>query len=807
MNGLLQDLKYGLRTILNSPGFSVVAILTLAIGIGATTAIFSVADAAIFRGLPYTEPDRLYHLWEGTPQAEFPRREASWPDFIDWRRNQVFEECAAYVGGNASLVGDGEPERIFTPGASANFFRLLGVNAELGRTFKSGDDNPGAERVAILTHSFWMRKFAGDADVIGRSIELSGIKFTIVGVLPESFSFALRPADIWIAYQPSGNQMSRRGMHGTNVIARLRKGVTIDRAYAEMNTIAQRIAVEHKESHAGTGIILMPLADEILGPVKSIVMALLAAVGLVLLISCSNVAGLMIARSTARQKEVSVRLALGAGRLRLVRQLLTESLLLSLAGGIGGLLIAYWGVDVLTALIPQDLARFMPYLGNVGIDSRILLFALAVSIITGLAFGLAPAIRSSYLNPNDALKSSSRSIGPGGHNRIRQSLVIAEIAVAVVLLVGAGLMVRSLVTLLSVDPGFKAQNLLTMTVSVPRNRYQEPQKLAAFHRNLIERAGRVPGVESSGIVNMLPLTSGDTNHLVIAGRPAPPPGFEIEANYREVSGDYWKAAGIPLIAGRGFDQRDDADSPQVTIINRSFAEKYFGVNRAVGQRVFYPGNPESQLEIVGVVGDVKITGLDADIKPVMYVPLAQSPSYTINLVIRSAIEPESLVSAVRSAIREIEPIAVVYNASTMDEKISQSVAAFTRRYPAVLMGVFAAVAVLLASIGIYGMISYSVIRQTRDIGVRMALGADPRRIFGMLIRQGMLVVLAGLAIGIPASLGVAGFLRSLLYQVDSVDTVVYTSVVIGLAVIAGCSCMIPALRASKIDPMTALRDE
>lgn len=807
MDGIIQDLRYGFRSLIKEPGYTAVAILTLAIGIGASTAIFTVADAALFKGLPYKDPDNLFHLWEGTPQQDFPRREASWPDYQDWRNSQVFEAVAAYTGGGGTLMGRGEPERIFTPGASANFFSVLGVAPALGRSFQTGDDRPGAERVALLTHSFWKKKFAGDRNIPGKTINISGIAFTIVGVLPESFRFALRPADIWIAYRPSEMQMTRRGMHGTNVIARLRDGVSLERAQAEMGVIASRIEQEHKDSHAGTNIIMTPLLDEMVGPVKPILMALLLAVGFVLLIACSNVAGLTLARSSARSREIAIRAALGAGRFRVIRQLMTESLLLALLGGAAGLLIAYWGVDILVALIPREQAMSMPYLDDLDLDVRVLGFTTLISVMTGIVFGLAPALQASKLNLNEVLKSGSGSLGSSGRHKLRNILVVAEVALAVVLLIGAGLMIKSFLSLLKVDPGFNPQNLLTMTVSIPRSKYREPSKVVGIYQELEKRIESLPGAAASGIVNILPLIGGDTNRLLIEGRPIPPPGYEIEANFREISGSYFRTAGIPLMAGRFFDHRDNADSTPVVIINKSFANKFFDKTDPVGQRIYFPGNADSPIGIVGVVGDVHITGLDEEIKPVMYIPMAQSVSNTVSLLIRTRIDPKTMVNAVRAATAKLEPDAVIYNTMTMDEKIRSSEAAFIRQYPAVLIGIFAAVAMILAAIGIYGLISYSVIRQTHDIGVRMALGARPVHILGMQMKHGMVLVFYGVGVGIVAAAGLMRLLQSLLFQVGTTDTTIYLMVITVLTAVAMGACFIPALRATKVNPLAALRTD
>jgi predicted permease len=806
MQKLLQDLRYALRTLLKKPGFALIAIVTLALGIGGSTAIFTVVDAALLRGLPYKSPEQLYHLWERRPQQEFSQREFSYPDYQDYQQNGVFE-IAAYTGGGGIMSGRGEPERIFTPSATANFFSVLGVEPIIGRTFQPGEDKPGAPRVTVLTFGMWQRRFGGDAGIIGQSLTLNGDSYTVIGVLPASFQFALRTADLWRPYQPTEAQLTRRFMHGTNVIGRLKPGVSVEQAQTELSVIASRIEQEHNQSHAGTGVRLIPLQEQVVGQVKPILLVLLAAVGFVLLIACANVASLMLTRAISRQKEVAIRAALGASRWRVVRQLLTESVLLSLAGGVAGLLIAYWGVDALVAALPDNQINSLPFLKSLHIDARILGFSFGLSLLTGIVFGLAPALQSSRLDLNEVLKEGGRATSGGARHRLRSVFVMTEIALAVVLLVGAGLMLKSLLRLLQTNVGFNADNVLTMTVALPPAKYTEPNRQVSFHEQLKERVQSLPGVRGTGTVNILPLQGGNTTRFIVEGDPVPPPGQETEANFRIVDESYFQTLGIPLMAGRMFDERDKADASGVVIIGKTVADRIFAGRDAVGRRINYASSQGPPDLIVGVVGDVKIAGLDEAIRPVLYYPYRQGPSMVTNLVVRTNADPTALSGAIRNETRQLEPDVAMFGIREMEDLIADSPAAFMRRFPALLIGIFAGVALLLASIGIYGVVSYSVSQQTHYIGVRMALGAQASDILKMVLKQGLVVSLAGMAIGVVAALGLMRLLRSLLYEVGTNDFGTFAIVVGTLFVVALLASYIPARRATKVDPLVALRYE
>ncbi len=807
MRKLLQDVRYAVRTMLNKPGFTLIAIMTLAIGIGASAAIFTVVDAALLRGLPYKSPERLYHLWESTPQKEFAQREFSYPDYQDYQKNQVLEGVAAYTGGGAIMSGRGEPERVLAPAASANFFSLLGVEPLIGRTFQSGEDKPGAPRVTVLTYGMWQRRFGGDKNILGQSLTLNGDSYTIIGVLPAGFQFALRSADLWRPYQPTEAQLTRRFLHGTNLIGRLKPEVSPQQAQTELSVIASRIEQENKQSHAGTSLKFIPLQEQVVGPVKPILLVLLAAVGFVMLIACANVASLLLTRSLARQKEVAIRTALGASRWRVIRQLLTESILLSLAGGVLGVLIAYWGVGGLVAALPETQLNALPFLKSLHLDASILAFSFGLSLVTGIVFGLAPALQSSRLDLNEVLKEGGRSSAGGAGHRLRSVLVTSEIALAVVLLVGAGLMMKSLLRLLQSNVGFNPQNVLTMTVVLPPGKYTDAARQISFHEQLKERVQSLPGVSGVGTVDNLPLQGGNTTRFSVEGDPIPAPGQAIEANFRVVSESYFQTLGVPLTAGRMFDARDKANAPGVVIIGKSLADRVFAGRDPIGRKLVFTSSQAPSVQIVGVVGDVKIGGLDEAIRPVIYFAYPQNPALGTNLVVRTDADPTALAAAIRNETRTLEPDIAIFNVRAMEELISTSPAAFMRRFPALIISIFAGVALLLASVGIYGVVSYSVSQQTHYIGVRMALGAQASDILRMVLKQGLTLALAGMAVGVVAALGLMRLLRSLLFEVQTTDATTFALVLATLFIVALLACYIPARRATKVDPLVALRYE
>ncbi len=808
---MLRDIRYGLRQLLKHPGFTLVAVITLAFGIGANTAIFTVVNAALLRGLPYRDPERLVHLWETTPRNDFGQHEASYPDFLDWRENKVFEGVAAYSGGSGlTLTGRGTPERLPATLVSSNFFTVLGVEAVRGRAFRPEEDQPSAAPTVMLSYGLWQRLFGADPNVIGQSLTLDGRPYNVIGILPPSFQFAPRgDSELWAAYQPTPEELSG-GYYDTKVIARLKPGVSFEQAQTEMRAIGRRIEQQHPESHSGTTVIVVPLQEQIVGAIKPVLLVLLGAVGFVLLIACANVANLLLARASARRKEIAIRAALGAGRWRLMRQMLTESMLLALVGGGVGLLIAQWGVAVLVAAIPEFQLKTMPYLRGLSLDCGMLAFTGLLSLLTGIVFGLAPAWQASKLELHGVLKEGGRT-GAGTTRRgLRDVLVVTEIALALVLLVGAGLMMRSVWRLLEVNPGFRTENLLTMRISLPDAKYEEAAKAENFYRQLDSRLEALPGVKGVGMVNVVPTQGGFTTAFYPAGQPKPPRGQETEGNLRYVSSGYFQTMGVPLIKGRYFTDQDNRTAPAALIVNQTLARRLFPNQDAVGQQLVFVDRPI--IQIVGVVGDEKVNGLDARTTPVVYFPFLQGadlqgPNTTVSLVVQAASDPTRLAATIQREGRALESDLSIFAVSTMEQLITNAPSTFQRRYPAFLIGIFAAVALLLASVGIYGLLSYSISQRTHEIGVRVALGAQRSDIFKLVIGQGVMLTLIGVAIGLTAALVLTRLMSSLLYDVSSADPATFT--IVSLLLIGGSllACYLPARRATKVDPIVALRVE
>jgi predicted permease len=809
MGTLWQDLRYSFRTLWKSKSFTLIAVLTLALGIGANTAIFSVVDAALLRPLPYREPDRLVHLWEATAQQQFKEREASYPDYLDWKeQNQVFEGVAGYSRRTFSLTGRDAPDLIRGAAVTDNFFQVLGVEPTVGRNFQAGEDKPGAEPLVLLTHSLWTQRFNSDPKIVGQSLMLNGASHRVIGVLPASFQFAPgSEAQLWVPLNPNQPQQTRRFMHWLNIIARLKPGVSMEQASADMGNIGRRIAEAHADSHTGTTLRVVSLHEQIVGNIKPILLVLLGTVCFVLLIACANVANLLLARSAARQKEIAIRMALGASGWRLIRQLLTESTVLALLGGAVGTLLALWGVDVMVSRLPEAQLGAMPYLRELSLNPTVLIFTVAISLVTGTVFGLAPALQSSKLNLQESLKEGGRTSSAGTHQRLRNLFVISEIALALLLLVGAGLMMKSLLRLLEVSPGFNPDNVLTMRVPLPATKYPEDANLVAFHRELLQRVEGLPGVKGVATVSVIPLTGGNTSRFIAEGKPAPAPGTELEANIRDITPNYFEVMSVPLLRGRAFTEQDKQDAPPVAIINQTFANRLFPGEDAVGKRLLLPSVQVPPIEIVGVVGDEKVTRMDTATTPVLYGPYLQDPDRMLNLVVRTSSDPTSVTNAVRSQIQSLDPDLPVFDVRTMQEVIDRSPSTFLRRYPAFLIGTFAVVSLLLAVIGIYGVISYTVSQRTHEIGLRMALGASRRDILRLIVGQGMTLALAGVACGLVAAFILSRFLASLLFNVSASDPATYAAVSLLLICVALLACYLPARRAMRVDPMTALRYE
>jgi predicted permease len=804
---LRQDLRYGARMLMKNRGFTIVAVVALALGIGANSAIFSVVNTVLLRPLPYKDPARLVMVFEDDSRHGYPRDTPAPANYIDWRdQNKVFEGMAAMTELSMNLTGEGEPERLDGQRVSASFFPMMGVEPQLGRWFSPEEDQPGANHSVILSHALWQRRFGANASVVGKTITLNGYSFEVVGVMPASFQFPTREDQFWIPIAFSQREAVRRGSHFLQVVARLKPGVTTQQAQVEMSAIAARLAQQYPADNTDLGAAVVPLHEQLVGKIKPALLILLGAVGFVLLVACANVANLLLARAAVRQREIATRVALGASRLRLIRQFLTESVLLSAIGGAVGLLLAVWGVRLLKAFIPANISQAT----EITVDVKVLFFTLLVSLLTGLIFGLAPATQATKFNLNETLKDGGRDAAAGSRgSRIRGALVVAEVALSLVLLIGAGLLINSFLRLRHVDPGFHVDHLLTMNVVLPQQKYPDQAHRAAFYTELIRRVEALPGVTSAAVSSQIPLTSqGDSVGVVFEGRPDPAPGQENIVATRIVSPRYFQTMGIQLLRGRQFGEQDRADAPAAAIISDTMARRYFPNDDPVGKRLS-PGKPESPddwITIVGVVNDVRQFELDAEPKPQMYLTYEQAGFFAPrHLVVGTSIEPRSLAATVRGAVWEIDRDQPVSDISTMEDVLSESIA--RQRFSMILLAVFAAVGLILAAVGLYGVMSYSVAQRKHEIGIRMALGAQGSDVLKLVVVQGLKLVGIGVAVGLVAALILTRVMSSLLYGVSSTDPttfVIISLVLVGAGVLAS---YIPARRATKVDPIIALRYE
>ncbi|MCM3871733.1 MAG: ABC transporter permease [Pyrinomonadaceae bacterium] len=805
METLLKDVRYGVRMLVKNPGFTVVAVIALALGIGANVAIFSVVNGVLLRPLPFSEPDRLMMIRE-TKLPQFPEFSISPGNFLEWKKqNTVFERLVAFKGSSLNLIGTGDPERLRVLNVTEGFFAMLGAQPQLGRDFLLEEDQPERNNVVILSQGLWQKRFGGDPKILNQSIALSGKSYTVIGVMPATFRFGPgdEQIDLWTPMAFTAQEAQNHGGHYVAAIGQLKPAMTIDQARAEMITIAARVAAQYPAA-TGWSVKVMPLLEFSVRSIKPALLVLLVAVGFVLLIACANVANLLLARAAGRQKEIATRTALGAGRGRIIRQLLTESMLLSLLGGTVGLLLAKWGTDLLLTLAPSDLPR----MDNVSVDGRALAFTAAITFLTGIIFGLVPALQASKPNLNETMKDAARGSSEGGRRKlVRNTLVVLEVASALVLLVGAGLMIKSFYRLQEVDPGFNPNNALTTSVELPKQRYPEETQQVAFFQQLIERVGALPGVEAAGASCVVPMTGDDfVLAFEIDGQPPLQPGATQSTNYYSVSSDYFKAMGIPLSRGRVFNERDTKQSPRVAVINETMATKMFPGEDPIGKRITFDREDKNAwYEIVGIVGDVKQYGLDQPTTMQTYEPYTQQTLPYMTLVVRAAGDPTSLGAAIRSEVLKLDKEQPATDIKTLNQYFSTSIA--QQRFSMVLLGVFAAVALVLAAVGIYGVLSYAVTQRTHEIGIRMALGAGRRDVFQLVVGRGMLLSLIGVAGGLVAAFGLTRLMESLLFGVTATDAVTFASVAGVLLAVALLACYIPARRATKVDPLVALRYE
>ncbi len=812
---LWQDVRFALRQLRKSPGFSAVAILTLAISIGANTAIFSVVYAVLLEPLPYANPNQLVSVFEANPQKGIPVDAFSYLNFVECRDyNRVFSEMAGYNSHDLTLTGAGEPTTVHTVSVTGQLFSLLRARPLMGRVFLREDGKRGAAPVVILSENLWRSRFGTNPDLIGHSITLDQRSFMVVGIMPASFRFPLDAAsgDVWIpvVQDPlwSGFMSAPAGVHWLITVGRLKPGISIKQAQANMDTMGARLAREFPGPNSGWRIRLEPLQKEFAGNMKSPLLVLLGAVGLVLLIACANIANLLLSRATSRAREIALRIALGAGRRRVIRQLLTDSVLLGLVGGLAGLLLACWGVRCITSLLPPSLPRAQ----EIHLNSWVLAFALALSAAASIIFGLAPALFATASSMPASLKEGAARTGEGGGaSRARSLLAAAEIALAMVLLVAAGLLIRSFAALTAVYPGFNAQHVVTAEISLPRFQYSSPKQWTAFSNDSLARIQAEAGLRDSAVGIPLPISDPFVNFdFTIAGNPPLPPGISQKAHYEAVSPSYFHVMEIPLLRGRFFRRQDSPTAPRVTIISESLARRYFPHQDPIGRRLMFgfigfPPNVMATREIIGIVGDVRDAALHQDPSPMMYVPFAQSPLWGEEVVVRTSLRTLAVAGSIRHAIREIDRNLPVTTVQTLPEALSASVA--EPRFRMLLLGLFGAMALVLAAVGIFGVISYSVARRTHEIGIRMALGATPRSVLRLILAESGKLVLLGLAVGIPAALALTRFLATLLFAVRPADPLTFSGVAILLTGVALAASYIPARRAMRVDPMEALRYE
>ncbi|MGE0127021.1 MAG: ABC transporter permease [Blastocatellales bacterium] len=810
METLWQDLRQGARSLFKQPTFTVVAVIALALGIGANTAIFSVVDAVLLRALPYRDADRLVTVWEHNKTRGNTQNVINLGNFFDWKsQNRVFEDMATFFDMAANLTSGGEPEEIPSQIATPNLFNILGVNPMMGRAFNEDDGKPGAPRVVALSFGLWQRRFGGDPQIIGRKLILNGAETTVVGVMPADFnwhvkggSMTRKMAEMWSPWQIEESMKQRRGRFAS-AVARLKPGVSFEQAQAEMNVISGQSERAY-DFNANWGVTVVPLRKQFTGEIRLALLVLLGAVGMVLLIACANVANLLLVRAAGRQREMAVRAALGAGRWRIVRQLLTESLLLAGLSGLAGLALAWRLTDLLVSLAPPDLLN----LPQVKINGAVLGFTLGISLLTGVIFGVAPAFEATRLNLTESLKEGGKNIGGSMRShRLRNSLVVAEIALALVLLVCAGLLIRSFTRLQGVDPGFNTKNILTMRVGLPGRKYDTDQKRIDFFRRAIAQMQSLPGVESAGAVSFLPFASPHAGTLVeIEGRPKAPPGQGLSTGVMVTDVNYFRTMQVPLKRGRLFTDQEAAQMRHVVIVNEAFARVNFPGEDPLGKRVvIYMKNDNQPCEIIGVVGDSKHMNLDAEVKPMSYWPHPELTYSGMTFVIRTQGESAAVANAARNVISALDPEQPVADVRTMESLIGTSVA--RARFNTLLLTIFAMVALLLASVGIYGVMAYSVAQRTHEIGVRMALGARASDVLRLVVRRGMMLALGGVALGVAASFALTRLMATLLFNVSATDPLTFIGIPLLLAFVALLACLIPARRASKVDPMVALRYE
>ena len=806
MDNFLNDIRYAFRNLIKRPSFTIVATITLALGIGANSAIFSSVYSLLLKPFPFPELDRVIAIWDKDPPHGYTHNEVAMANFLDWRaQNQSFEKLALYRWWSTNLTGIDPPERLQGFLGTADFFDVTGIKPILGRTFTEEEYQPGKNNVVIITQRLWQRRFGGDPNILNKNITLNNISHTIVGVMPEGFNFP-NDADLYGPFAPAPELAQNRRFHSFYVIGRLKPGVSIQSAQADINNITARLEQQYPETNTGLGATVYPIVADAVRKYDTGVWVGMGAVSFVLLIACANVANLMLARASGRQREIALRAALGASRWRIIRQLLTESVMVALLGGGLGVLVAVWGIDALRAANPGDAVKFAPGWNQLGMNIPVLAFTLGLSVLSGLVFGLAPALQASKPNLNESLKEGSRQTSGRSH-RLRSSLVVFEVALSLVLLVGAGLFFRSFLNLFKTDPGFNPDNMLTMNMILPVAKYKEEPQAAAFFEDLVQRVKAKPGVESAAAVNFLPLGgSNASDAYLVEGEPEPRPGDEHIGRYRVCTPGYFSTMRIPILKGREFTEQDKRGASPVVIVNETLARKHWPNQDAIGKRIRLEGPIDKApwMEIVGVIKDVKHE-LNIEVKPEYYLPHAQDSWSSMVLVARTNSDPASFAGSIRQDVWAVDKDQPVFAVRTMQEVRSISVGLQT--FSSQMIGIFAGVALLLASVGIYGVMAFMVAQRTQEIGIRMALGAQATDVLKLVVTNGMRLAVIGLLIGLAAAFGLTRFLASLLVGVQPTDLLTFSVMSVCLLAAAFLACYLPARRATKIDPLKALRYE
>ncbi|HEX3143894.1 MAG TPA: ABC transporter permease [Pyrinomonadaceae bacterium] len=804
MENLIKDIRYALRTIVKRPGFSLIAIITLALGIGANTAIFSVVNGILWRPLPYPQPQQLVMAWTNHQARGGPAQEwFSPPEVDDWRaQNKVFSQLSALNNWVPTLTGRDEPESLVGAAVSYDMFNLLGIAPARGRTFLPDEDQLNGANVVVLSDDLWRKRFNSDPNIVGKSISLNQADYQVIGVMPAGFQFPIIPGvQVWRTLRPTLSPSCARGCIVLRAIGRMKDNVTIEQAQADVSTIASRLAAQYPDTNSKVGAALVPFQEQLVGNIKRPLLVLLGAVGFVLLIACANVANLMLARAATREREMALRSALGASRLRVIRQLLTESALLAFAGAAAGLALAYWLLRLLVRLSPQG----TPGLDQIAIDRYVLGFTVLIAAFTGIVFGLAPALQMSKIDLNRSLKDTGKGT-PGGARggRLRGALVIAEMALALLLLIGSGLLMKSFILLQRVDPGFNPDHVVTLRLILNRTAYPAVPQVVNYYAQLLDRVKAVPGVQSAATISTLPLSGNQTDtNFLIEGRPAPPPNQEPSAWFNSVSNDYFQAMQLHMVKGRTFAESDNEKAPLVAIISEAMARKFWPNEDPLGKRI--GRGPDKWREIVGVVRDVKHFGLDTDAPPTMYFPMRQQPARGMDLVVRTQGDPLSMAPTLRQQVWAGDRNLAIANLGTMKDLVSSSIT--QQKFILTLLACFAGLALLLAAVGIYGVMSYAVTQRTHEIGIRMALGARVADVLRLVFQQGLVLTLIGVAIGIALAFALTRLMKSLLFDVTPTDAMTFAIVAVALVLVALLACLVPARRATKVDPLIALRYE